>query len=176
MGNLVRTACHLVRGSTGSLKSTHSQMAPHFVQLLLRDSCKWLHTHRTSVTSLDNHLNVNVEQGSHRPQTLPQCCHLESFYFKHRSFSCHYICKDIMCKHVINIQHALCSVVANRPWLQQVVLSILHAKPKAVCKPRCLSLAATSSSLSLCANMTSSIKAKIRNISLCCQRRTEPWP
>jgi len=134
------------------------------------------HTHRTSVTSLDNHLNVNVEQGSHRPQTLPQCCHLESFYFKHRSFSCHYICKDIMCKHVINIQHALCSVVANRPWLQQVVLSILHAKPKAVCKPRCLSLAATSSSLSLCANMTSSIKAKIRNISLCCQRRTEPWP
>jgi len=36
---------------------------------------------------------------------FPRCCQLES-YFKHTSFSCRYICMDIMCKHdVINIQH-----------------------------------------------------------------------
>jgi len=41
----------------------------------------------------------------------PRCCQLES-YFKYTSFSCHYICKDILCKHdIINIQHAYCSLV-----------------------------------------------------------------
>jgi len=40
-----------------------------------------------------------------------RCCHLGS-YFKHTSFSCHYIRMDIMCKHdVINIQHTLCGLV-----------------------------------------------------------------
>ena len=52
----------------------------------------------------------------------------------------------------------------------------LRANPKAACKPNCLSLAATSSSLILCAYMTSSIKPEISNISLCRQRRTEPRP
>ena len=47
---------------------------------------------------------------------------------------------------------------------------------QAACQPRCLSLAATSSSLSLCANMTSSIKPEIRNVSVRRQRRTEPPP
>ena len=28
----------------------------------------------------------------------PRCCHLDS-YFKHTSFSCRYIRRDIMCKH-----------------------------------------------------------------------------
>jgi len=36
--------------------------------------------------------------------------------------------------------------------------------PKATCKPHCLSLAATSSSLSLCAKMTTSIKPEIRSV------------
>ena len=44
------------------------------------------------------------------------------------------------------------------------------------CEPHCLSLAATTSSLSLCAKMTSFIKPEIRNISLRRQRRTEPRP
>jgi len=71
----------------------------------------------------------------------------------------------------------------SRPWLQEVVPSIhclqrvyLHAKPKAACEPHCLSLAATSSSLSLCANMTSFIKPEIRNISLYHPRRNATWP
>ena len=76
-----------------------------------------------------------------------------------------------------------CPLWPSRPWLQDVVPSIrclqrvfLHAKPKAACEPHCLSLAATSSSLSLCANMMSSIKLEIRNVSLRRQRRTEPRP
>jgi len=33
-------------------------------------------------------------------------------YFKHASFSCHCIRRDIMCKHgVMNIQHAHCGLV-----------------------------------------------------------------
>ena len=42
----------------------------------------------------------------------PRCCHPES-YFKHTSFSSHYIRRDIMCKHtdVIQIQHVHCGPV-----------------------------------------------------------------
>ena len=41
----------------------------------------------------------------------PRCCHLWS-YFKHTSFSCRCICRDIVCKRdVINIQHAHCGLV-----------------------------------------------------------------
>ena len=43
-------------------------------------------------------------------------------------------------------------------------------------EPHCLNLAATSSSFSLCANMTSCTKLEIYNISLYCWRRTKPLP
>jgi len=82
-----------------------------------------------------------------------------------------------------------CHKYSTRPllpsWsrLQEVVPSFcclqrvfLCAKPKGACEPHCLSLVATSSSLGLRANMTSPIKPEIRNISLCRQKMTEPWP
>ena len=67
-----------------------------------------------------------------------------------------------MCKHdVINIQHIHSGLVGfdckKQSRLQWV---FLRAKPKAACEPRCLSQAATLSSLSLCANKTSSIDPK----------------
>ena len=44
----------------------------------------------------------------------PRCCHLGS-YFKHKSFSCRYMRRDIMRKHdVTNIQHTHCSPVGLR--------------------------------------------------------------
>jgi len=46
----------------------------------------------------------------------------------------------------------------------------------ATCEAHCLSLAATSSSLSLRANITPSTKPEIRNVSLRRPRRTEPRP
>jgi len=49
------------------------------------------------------------------------------------------------------------------------------AQPKAACALR-FSWAATSSNLGLWANMTSSIKPEIHNVSLRRQRRTEPRP
>ena len=104
----------------------------------------------------------------------PRCRHLGS-YFKHISFSCRYICRDI----VINILHAHCGLVG--PDCKKVLPSVcclqrvfLRATPQAACEPRCLSLAATSSSLSLYANMTSSTKPEMRNVSLGRQSRTEP--
>jgi len=43
----------------------------------------------------------------------PQCYHLQS-YFKYTSFSCRFIRRDIMCKHVaMNIQHAHCGLVGQ---------------------------------------------------------------
>jgi len=58
----------------------------------------------------------------------------------------------------------------SRPCLQEVVPSVrclqrvfLRAKPNDACEPHYLSLAATSSSLSLCAHMTSSTKQKYGN-------------
>jgi len=71
----------------------------------------------------------------------------------------------------------------SRPWLQEVDPSVrclqqvflrAKSKPAFECEPHCLSLAATSSSLGLCTNMTSFIKPEIRNVSLRRQRRTEP--
>ena len=49
------------------------------------------------------------------------------------------------------------------------------AKPNGACALSC-SWAATSSNLGLWANMTSSIKPEVHNISLCRLRRTEPQP
>ena len=37
-------------------------------------------------------------KGNHRLQTVPQCCHLGS-YFKHMPYSCCYTGCNIMCKH-----------------------------------------------------------------------------
>jgi len=142
-----------------------------------------------SLQSIDYH--PQIQQGSHRLQTPPAMLHLRP----------------------------------SRPWLQEIVQSVsclqrvlLHAKPKAACESHCFRLAATSSSLSLCANTASSIKPEIRSIrfsgavvsvfwaflssrhssalccfycivsvlinkifihsfiSLCRQRRAEPWP
>ena len=41
----------------------------------------------------------------------PRFYHLGT-YFKHRSFSCRYIRRDIVCKHdIISVQHAHCGLV-----------------------------------------------------------------
>ena len=80
-------------------------------------------------------------------------------------------------------KYSTCPLQTIKPWLQEVVPSVhclqrvfLCAKPKAACEPHCLSLAATSSSLSLCATMTLSIKTEIRKILLRRHKRTEPRP
>ena len=85
----------------------------------------------------------------------PRCCHLES-YFKRTSFSCRYICRDIMFAH----KYSTRPLRPSRPRLQEVVPSVrclqrvfLRAKPIAVCEPNCLSLAAASSSLNPCAHI-----------------------
>ena len=83
----------------------------------------------------------------------PWCCHLESYLRPSRS--------------------RLQEVVLSGSGLQR---AFLRAMPKAACQPHCLSLAATSSSLSLCANMTSSIKLEICKVSLRRQRSTKPQP
>ena len=109
---------------------------------------------------LINSIN-NKAVTDHRLRSL--CCHLRG-YFKHTLFSCRYIRRDNMCKHdVINTQHAHCGLVG----LQEVVPIVcclqwvfLCIKSKAACKPHCLSLATTSSSLNLRANMTSAINRK----------------
>ena len=113
----------------------------------------------------------------------PRCCHPGS-YFKHASFSCLCIRTDIMCKHCLNIQHAHCGPVGcDCMWRLQTCASAacngysyIRAMPKPACESHCLSQAATSSSLSLCANMTSPTKPEIRNISLHHRSRTEPRP
>jgi len=80
-------------------------------------------------------------------------------------------------------KYSTCPLRTIKPWLQEVVPSVhclqrvfLCAKPKAACEPHCLSLAATSSSLSLCATMTLSIKTEIRKILLRRHKRTKPRP
>jgi len=64
-------------------------------------------------------------------------------------------------------------VVPSDRCLQQV---FLHAKPNTVCELHCLSLIEMSSSVSLRANMMSSIKPEIHNISIRPQKRIEPRP
>ena len=119
-----------------------------------------------------------------RPQTPPPVLPPMGSYFKHTSISCRYTRRDMMCKHdVINIQHALCGLVGT-DCMQEVVPSVrclqrvfLRAKPRLrACEPHCLSLAATSSSQLPCANMTSSTKPEIRNVSLRRHRKAEPRP
>jgi len=50
-------------------------------------------------------------QGSHKPQTPPPVLP-PGGYFKHTSFSCRYVRRDIICNDgVINIQHTHCGLV-----------------------------------------------------------------
>ena len=98
----------------------------------------------------------------------PWCCHLWS-YFKHTSFSCRHISRDIMCKHdVINIQHAHCSPDCKLPACN----GYSYAP-----SPRLrVSLAASAwrrhrATSAYEQNTTSSTKPEIRNISL--RRQTE---
>ena len=79
-------------------------------------------------------------------------------------------CRSVLC---VKKKALLQEVVRNVCCMQRV---FLRTTLKAACEPHCLSLVATSNSLSLCANMMSSIKPEIRNVSLCRQKRTKPWP
>ena len=80
-----------------------------------------------------------------------RCCHLGS-YFKHTSFSCRCIRRDIMRKHDVR-KYSTRRLRPSRLWLQKVVPIVgclqhvfLRAKPKAACELHCLGLAATSNS------------------------------
>ena len=121
-----------------------------------------------------------ITQGRHRLQTLPPVLPSGELLQACVIFLSLYIHRYIMCRH--DTKYCAFPLWPSRGWLQEVVLSVrclqqvfLRAKPKAVCEceAHCLSLAATLSNLSLCANMTSSIKPEIRNVSLRWQR-TEP--
>jgi len=81
----------------------------------------------------------------------PQCCHLGSYFKRPKSSPV----RPLAC---------------NWHYCAQLI-----AKPEAVCAS-CFSWAATSSNPGLWANMTSSIKPEVHNISLRRQRRTEPRP
>ena len=113
----------------------------------------------------------------------PPCCHMGG-YFKHTSFSCRYVRRNI------NVQ-AWCRKCSTRPlrpsrlWLQEVVPSVrctqrvfLRAKLKAACVWASLPQPGgdVGQPISLRANMTSSTKPEIHNISLRRQRRAEPRP
>ena len=71
---------------------------------------------------------VFQQQGSHRPQTPPPCCNLGSYL-----------------RPTLQLQ-----VVSTVRCLQR---AFLRDKPNTACEPHCLSLVATSSSLSLCENI-----------------------
>ena len=122
----------------------------HFVQLenrrrtrlSQRDDTSLQHNRVLEITRRTN-------RNSHRPQTPPppQCCHLRG-YFKHTPFSSRSI---RMMSWIFNTP----TTAYSRPWLQEVVLNIrclqrvfIRTKHTAACEcePRCLSLAATSSS------------------------------
>jgi len=91
------------------------------------------------------------KQGSHRPQTLPLVLP-PGKYFKRPKSS---LVRPLACSWYICAQ--------------------LIAKPKAACALR-FSWAATSSNLGLWANMTSSVKPEVHNLSLRRHGRTEPRP
>jgi len=93
-----------------------------------------IYVHDKSITS-----NTDWQQGSHRPQTPPRCCHLGS-YFK--------------CPKSSPVRSLAC----NWYYCAQFI-----AKPKAACAMH-FSWAATSNNLGLWANMTSSIKPEVHNV------------
>ena len=74
-----------------------------------------LHDYNAGVSSLMSRLKqarlhkIHRQQGSHGLQIPPPVLW---GYVKHTSYSFHYICRDITCKHdVMNIQHAHCGPV-----------------------------------------------------------------
>jgi len=80
-------------------------------------------------------------------------------------------------------KYSTCPLRPSRLWLQEASIRCLHrvflrAKPKAAYMLASLPQPGgdVEQPISLCVNMISSIKPEIRNISLCCQRRTEPRP
>ena len=79
----------------------------------------------------------------------PRCCHLQSYFERPKSSPVH----PLACSWYYCVQ--------------------LITKPKAACA-LCFSWAATSRNLGLRANMTSSVKPEVHNISQRRQRRTEP--
>jgi len=98
-------------------------------------------------TTLDR---TNQREGSHMDRRLrPRCCHLASYFKRPKSSPVRPLARSwYYCVHFI-------------------------AKPKAACALR-FSWAATSSNLGLRAIMMSFIKPEVHNVSLRCQRRTEP--
>jgi len=86
---------------------------------------------------------------SHRPQTPPLCCHLRSYFMRPKSSPVRPLaCNWYHCAHFV-------------------------AKPKPACALRFSWAAVKSSNLGLCANMTSSIKPEVHNVSLRRQRRED---
>ena len=112
------------------------------------------------------------------------CCHLCS-YFKHTLFTYRYI------GYAWTLLASMVSLISTRPlrpsgpWLQEVVPSVrclqrvfVRAKLKAAYVSASLPQPGgdVEHPISLCANMTSSTKPEIRNVSLRRQRWTEPRP
>jgi len=82
-----------------------------------RDEVSWVlslgYSFRRKCPHFWRYTNFLKKPGSPRPQTPAWYFHLWS-YFKHTSFSCRYIRRDIKCKHdVMNIQHAHCGLVGS---------------------------------------------------------------
>jgi len=100
-------------------------------------------------TTLDR---TNQREGSHMDRRLrPRCRHLASYFKRPKSSPVRPLARSwYYCVHFI-------------------------AKPKAACALR-FSWAATSSNLGLRAIMMSFIKPEVHNVSLRCQKRTEPRP
>ena len=129
--------------------------APRCLRRLQRLRLRRLTCQRVRVISC-SFLNCALEtrQVIDRRLRPPPCVPHVGGYFKHASFSCRYIRRDIvciMCRHdVINIQHAHCGLVG--PDCRNIVVQsvrclqrvFLRAKLRAACEPRCLSWAATS--------------------------------
>jgi len=100
--------------------------------------------------------------------SAPWCCHLWS-YFKHTSFSCRHISRDIMCKHdVINIQHAHCSPDCKLPACNGYSYAPSPRLRVSLAASAWRQRRATSAYEQ---NTTSSTKPEIRNIPL--RRQTE---
>jgi len=139
-------------------------------------------THRTYMrTVINTHTH---EQQSHTSNTGPTT-YSTDFAPGAASWRVTFTARHFLCAGTLRAN--MMSWIFNTPmrpsriWVQEVVPSVrclqrvfIRAKPKAACEPHCLSLAATSSSLSLCEKMTSSMKPEIRNILLRRQSRTEP--
>jgi len=119
-----------------------------------------LYTLGWSRTCQLSYVRTAVELGVHTPsienkalidrRLRPRCCHLGSYFKRPKSSPV----RPLAC---------------NWYYCAQFI-----TKPKAACALR-VSRAATSSNFGLWANVTSSIKPEVHNVSLRRQRKTEPW-